>query len=47
MICSGGRLRHFLNLSENVFYVGHTKKINYITCQLIETGHDVWTRRGT
>ena len=35
IICSGGKLRHILNLHEKVFYGGDTK-FSYTACQWIE-----------
>ena len=35
IICSGGKFKHILNLSEKVFYVRDTK-FSYTTCQWIE-----------
>ena len=35
IICSGGKFRYILNLSEKVFYGGDTK-FSYTVCQWIE-----------
>ena len=47
IICSGGKFKHILNSSEEVFYGGDTK-FSYTACQwieaqAIEAGKIVWT----